>query len=117
MRKMVFSLLVVCGIVIGTGSFVHAVQEKTPEQREKDILISNIIALRNKEARAAVLQQLLNEELNSLNQMQAVFCDQYKLNPDKFRAGEYVYNEKEGKLIEKTAEEAADINEEMDFEE
>lgn len=104
-RKVAVWIVVVCGIAIGTVSFAQEAQEKTREQKEKDVLISNIIALRNKEARVAVLQQLLNEEVNSLSQMQAVFCDQYKLNPDKFRAGEYVYNEQEGKLIERPAQE------------
>ncbi len=106
-RKVAVCFVIVCGIVMGTVSFAQEVQEKTREQKEKDVLISNIIALRNKEARVAVLQQLLNEEVNSLSQMQAVFCDQYKLSPDKFRAGEYVYDEKEGKLTERPVQEEA----------
>ncbi|MFH1798846.1 MAG: hypothetical protein ABH844_05910 [Candidatus Omnitrophota bacterium] len=100
MRKVLFCLVVVCGMAMSTVSFAQDV-EKTQAQKEKDVLVSNIIALRNKEARVAVLQQLLSEEFNSLSQMQAVFCDRYKLTPDKFRAGEYVYNEEEGKLVEK----------------
>ena len=65
------------------------------------MLISNLNALRNQELRVAVLQQLVNEETAKLLQVQAIFSDQYKLDPDKLRAGAYTYDEKAGKFVEK----------------
>lgn len=79
----------------------EALREQTAKQQEKDVLIANINTLRNQEVRVAILQQLLNEEVAKLRQVQAVFCDQYKLDPEKFRAGLYIYDEAEGKFVEK----------------
>ena len=69
-------------------------------QSEKDILVGNINALRNLETRVTVLQQLLNEEVANLRQMEAVFCDQYSLDPKKYRAGKYQYDANTEKFIE-----------------
>ncbi|MCK5306067.1 MAG: hypothetical protein KAJ66_02955 [Candidatus Omnitrophica bacterium] len=80
------------------------VEIKVPSQeakQEKDILVANINAMRNREIKVAVLQQLLNEEIANLRQMQAVFCDQYKLDPDKFRSGLYIYDEEKTKFVER----------------
>jgi len=74
---------------------------ETKAQAEKNVQIANINALRNQELRVGVLQQVLNEEGAKLMQMQAVFCDQYKLDVDKFRAGKYQYDTKTGKFAEK----------------
>ena len=70
-------------------------------QSEKDILVANINALRNQEMRVTVLQQLLNEATAKLREMEAVFCDHYNLDPDKYRAGKYIYDANTGKFIEK----------------
>ena len=68
---------------------------------ERGVIISNINALRNQETRVAVLQQFLCEENAKLLKMQAVFCDQYTLDLDKFRAGKYQYNADDGEFSEK----------------
>ena len=81
-----------------------AVSESTKEQQleqEQNILIANFNALRNQEITVNVLQQLFNRELAELMRMQAVFCDQYGLNPDKWRQGLYEYDATSGKFIEK----------------
>lgn len=79
-------------------------QQDTAKQ-EKDLLIANVNNMRDQELRVAVLQQLLNEEVLRLRNSQALFCDRYKLDVDKFRSGLYRYDEKQGKFIEASAEE------------
>lgn len=69
-------------------------------EAEKKLLISNIQAMQNQEARVAVLQQLLSREIGDLRQVQAVFCDQYKLEVEKWRGGLYRYDDKQGKFVE-----------------
>ena len=68
--------------------------------QEKEALIANINTLRNADLRVAVLQQLLNEEMAKRQNLEAVFCDRYKLDISKFRQGLYTYDEKEGKFVE-----------------
>jgi hypothetical protein len=68
--------------------------------QEKEALMANINSLRNADLRVAILQQLLNEEIGKRRNLEAVFCDQYKLDIDKFRKGLYSYDEKEGKFVE-----------------
>jgi len=68
-------------------------------RQEKELLIANINNMRNQELRVAVLQQLLNEEVAKLRNVQAVFCDQYKLDIEKFRMGLYRYDDKQGKFV------------------
>ncbi len=68
--------------------------------QEKELLIANLNNLRNQELRVAVLQQLLNEAFVQLRNLQAVFCDTYKLDVEKFRQGLYRYDEKEAKFVE-----------------
>jgi len=75
--------------------------EEAKVQAEKNVQIANINAVRNQEVRTAVIQQIVNEETAKLMQMQAVFCDQYKLDIEKFRAGKYIYDSKTGKFSEK----------------
>jgi hypothetical protein len=74
--------------------------QMTQAAQEKEILIANINNMRNQEIRAAVLQQLLNEEIAKLRNLQALFCDKYKLDVDKFRQGLYRYDESQGKFVE-----------------
>ncbi|MFH1458501.1 MAG: hypothetical protein ABIG31_04965 [Candidatus Omnitrophota bacterium] len=84
-----------------------AVQQQPPvinKQEEKDLLIANVNNMRNQELRAAVVQQLLNEEIAKLGNLQSVFCDQYKLDVDKFRKGLYRYDENTGKFEENEAQ-------------
>jgi len=73
-------------------------------QEQKDLLIANVTNMRNQETRVAVLQQLLNEEMMKLRNFQSVFCDQYKLDLDKFRKGLYRYDENTGKFEENEAQ-------------
>ena len=78
------------------------VQAPTPVEtarQEKELLIANINNMRNQELRVAVLQQLLNEEVAKLRNVQAVFCDQYKLDIEKFRMGLYRYDDAKGKFV------------------
>lgn len=109
MRKLVFLCAVLTLICINPAfakdekknTPVAAPQSQpTPAQQEKEALIANINNLRNQELRAAVLQQLLNEEIAKMRNIQAVFCDQYKLDVEKFRNGLYRYDEKQGKFVE-----------------
>jgi len=68
-------------------------------RQEKELLVANINNLKNQQLRVAVLQQLLNEEVSKLRNIQAVFCDAYKLDVEKFRMGMYRYDEKQGKFV------------------
>ena len=108
MKKLfVIGLLRSCVIAILCVVMMNAVtfaQQKSQEEIKRDLLISNLNALRNQELRVAVLQQLVNEETAKLLQVQAIFSDQYKLDPDKLRAGMYTYDEKTGQFVEKTLE-------------
>lgn len=74
--------------------------EQDVAKQQKELLIANINNMRNQELRVAVLQQLLNEEIAKLRNVQAVFCDQYGLDIEKFRKGLYRYDEKEGRFVE-----------------
>ena len=82
--------------------------QMTQANQEKDILIANINNMRNQEIRATVLQQLLNEEIAKLRNLQALFCDRYQLNVDKFRQGLYRYDEQQGKFVEQSVTPAAE---------
>lgn len=103
MRKAVCSFAVVLFIAgfLAVPSMAQE-QQVTREEQEKNTLISNVMALRNQETKVAVLEQIYNEQMQALKQMQAVFCDQYKLDPDKLRRGFYSYDEQQGKFVEKT---------------
>lgn len=68
-------------------------------RQEQELLVANINNMRNQELRVAILQQLLNEEIGKLRNIQAVFCDAYKLDVEKFRMGLYRYDEKTGKFV------------------
>jgi len=80
-------------------------QTQTPAMpTEQDLarqeLIANLNGMRNQELRVAILQQLLNEESGKLLNIQAVFCDRYRLDVEKWRNGLYRYDEKQGKFVE-----------------
>jgi len=68
-------------------------------RQEKEVLAANINNLNSQQIRVAVLQQVLSEEVAKLRNVQAVFCDTYKLDVDKFRQGLYRYDEKQGKFV------------------
>lgn len=73
---------------------------QTDKDRQREVLIADINNMRNQELRLAVLQQIINEEVAKLRNIQAVFCDQYKLDIEKFRKGLYRYDEKQEKFVE-----------------
>lgn len=79
-------------------------QQKDAASQERPALIADITNLRNQDLRAAILQQLLNEELVKLRNIQAEFCNKYKLDIEKLRKGLYSYDEKENKFVETKAE-------------
>lgn len=81
-------------------------QRLDPKAQEREMLIANFNNLRNQELRVAVLQQLLNEAVVQLRNIQAVFCDTYKLDVEKFRQGLYRYDDKEAKFVEIKPQEA-----------
>lgn len=99
MRKYVICILVV-SIVFSSICLAFA-QQKTQEEMKRDVLIANLTALRNEELRVAVLQQLIDQENAQLTRMQAIFSDQYSLDPNKLRAGMYIYDDKAGKFVER----------------
>jgi len=68
-------------------------------RQEREILAANINNLSNQGLRVAVLQQLFNEESAKLRNVQAVFCDAYKLDIEKLRKGMYRYDDKQGKFV------------------
>jgi hypothetical protein len=78
----------------------QSVAAPSVEDAARQELIANITAMRNAEIRVAVLQQLLAEESAKLMNIQAVFCDRYKLDVDKWRRGLYIYDDKQQKFVE-----------------
>ncbi len=103
-KRFIFSLAV--AVLWATPVFAKESQQAKPPltgpveevRQEKEFLAANIENLRNQEVRAAVLQQLFNEEVAKLRSMQANFCDKYKLDLNKFRLGLYRYDEAQGKF-------------------
>lgn len=79
-------------------------KKEAPVDAQKQALVQqvkqNLAALSYQEATAAVLGAQYQKELNNLQQMQAVFCDNHKLDVAKFRQGKYRFDEKEGKFVE-----------------
>ena len=116
MGKKLVAALIVAGMMLAVASAEAQEKEKakaapaverqsqqaTAAAQERELLMNNLGALQNQEARVMVLQQLLARELGDLRQMQAVFCDQYKLDPEKFRQGGYIYDDKERKFVERS---------------
>lgn len=111
MKQKFFLSLIVVALLCATpvlakdnkkGKKEAEVLEPTPVEtarQEKELLIANINNLNNQQLRVAVLQQLLNEEVAKLRNVQAVFCDQYKLDTEKFRMGLYRYDDANGKFV------------------
>ena len=111
MKQRIFLSLVVAALLCASPALAkdkgkkeakQPVQAPTPVEsarQEKELLIANINNLNNQQLRVAVLQQLLNEELAKLRNVQAVFCDQYKLDIEKFRMGLYRYDDGQGKFV------------------
>ena len=75
-------------------------QALSPQDQAKQQLMNDLGLMQNQEVRVIVLQQLLNREGADLRQSQAVFCDAYKLDVEKWRKGLYRYDEKQAKFIE-----------------
>ena len=61
---------------------------------------SNAAAVNLQEVTVQVLGMQYQKEVNNLQQMQAIFCDTYKLDVNKFRQGRYRFDEKTGKFNE-----------------
>jgi hypothetical protein len=121
--RFVFCSLVIAALLIASPAFARSVKKNvaknqpapaaaqavaaqagagaqtSQEEAQRQELITNITTLRNQEIRAAVLQQLLNEEAGKLMNTQAVFCDRYKLDVEKWRQGLYRYDEKTQKFV------------------
>jgi len=108
MKRMIF-LSLIAALLCATPVFAKDKDSQEPKgpvtgpveivRQQKELLVANINNLRNQELRVAILQQLLNEEVAKLRNIQAVFCDAYKLDVDKFRQGLYRYDERQGKFI------------------
>jgi hypothetical protein len=114
MKKWIFAALVLISVCAnpvllraqekkGDKAGVNQISTADRAKQEKDVLIANINGLRNQEFRVAILQQIVNEELEKLRNLEAVFSDQYKLNVEKFRQGLYRYDDKLGKIVEQPA--------------
>ncbi len=102
------------GLFVGSlvGVNVWAAEEKKPaapaaatpteEQRKAFIqqVKANAAGMNLQEVTVQVLGMQYQKELNNLQQMQAVFCDSYKLDVNKFRQGRYRFDEKTGKFNE-----------------
>ena len=100
----VFAIVAMASVVYAQAKAPATPQATSPADQAKQTLVNNFSALQNQEARVIVLQQLMNREIGELRQMQAVFCDQYSLNLDRWRNGGYQYDMKEGKFIERPIE-------------
>ena len=108
MRRAVIFLMGV-GLFMGSGIGVKVWAEEkkaeaapTEEQRKAFIqqVKSNAAAMNLQEVTVQILGMQYQKELASLQQMQAVFCDSYKLDVNKFRQGRYRFDEKTGKFSE-----------------
>lgn len=109
-RAIIF--LAACGLLAGMagGVSLWAAEEKkaaappaqTEEQRKAFVqqVKSNAAALNLQEVTVQVLGMQYQKELANLQQMQAIFCDTYKLDVTKFRQGRYRFDEKTGKFSE-----------------
>ena len=71
-----------------------------PTTTSVDQVKQRIQSLMVQEMTVRVLGMQYQKELGNLQQMQAVFCDTYKLDVARFREGRYRYNDKEDKFIE-----------------
>lgn len=76
--------------------------EAADPQREQFLtqVRQNIGALNLQEVTVQILAAQYQKELNNLQQMQAVFCDTYKLDVTKFRQRGYRFDEKQAKFVE-----------------
>lgn len=91
------------GETTGEPKAAEAVAEKpvlSPEDQAKKQVINDLGVMQNQEVRVIVLQQVLSREVAELRQSQAVFCDAYKLDVEKWRKGLYRYDEKQAKFVE-----------------
>lgn len=72
-------------------------------ENQKKQTVNYLQEMGNQEMRVIVLGQLYNQEAGLLKQKQALFCDLYKLDIEKWRKGLYRYDDKTGKFLEKEA--------------
>lgn len=95
--------LVTCHLLLVTP-FTWAKEKEAKADPQKQAFVQqvkqNLSALNFQEVTAAVLGGQYQKELNNLQQMQAIFCDTYKLEVAKFRQGKYRFDEAEGKFSE-----------------
>ena len=82
---------------------VSQTQEDEQKKAFVDQVKANIAALNLQGVTVQVLGMQYQKEQSSLQQMQAVFSDTYKLDVGKFREGLYRFDEKEGKFVEQKA--------------
>ena len=75
-------------------------QALSPQDQAKQQVVNDLGLMQNQEVRVIVLQQVLSREAAELRQSQAVFCDSYKLDVEKWRKGLYRYDEKQAKFVE-----------------
>jgi hypothetical protein len=79
-------------------------QERQQAPSQADIALqqlqTELNALEMQRMTVTVLQLQLTKELNAWRQMEAVFCDKYGLNVDKWRKGLYRFDPQENKFVE-----------------
>ena len=99
---LIVAVLLCAAPVLAKDKKEEAKEAATPVEavrQEKELLAANINNLNNQQIKVAVLQQILTDEVGKLRNIQAVFCDAYKLDVDKFRQGLYRYDDKQGKFV------------------
>lgn len=105
--------LIVMTAALGWSPAVYAEKGKKSEPEKVDAkaddkakdayltqLRQNIGALNLQEVTVSVLAAQYQKELNVFQQMQALFCDTYKLDVTKFRQKGYRFDEKTTKFVE-----------------
>ncbi len=89
MKKILFNLL------LGSLLFCKAVfAQDSSDAKVDQIMQENISKIRNQEIVVQVLAGQYNKELAELRKMEAIFCDIFKLDLEKWRKGEYLKQEK-----------------------
>ena len=106
MKKGYVLLAALLAILVASAAYaVETAQPAAPAanaqaDQQKQAVIANFSALQNREVRVVILQQLIEREAQELKKMEAAFCENYKLDVEKWRRGEYRYDEKLGKFVE-----------------
>lgn len=105
MQRLVLILVILtCLTAVGLEVVPAFAQERqqAPSQAEAALqqLQTELNALEMQRMTVTVLQLQLTKELNAWRQMEAVFCDKYGLNVDKWRKQLYRFDPKENKFVE-----------------